>query len=161
MRKLAVCAVAVTLAGCATAPANITPTYVNPAEFSSLSCETMATEYATLSENLDEMVSRQQANSDADTALTAGGMVLLWPLLIGLAFTPDEEEEIAMMMGQAEALESSSQAAGCPVAPPDSEAPVVVESGPTLVDGRELRGTFDGTPYEPETEAGSEPASEG
>ena len=82
---------------------------------------------------------------------------MLWPLLIGLAFTPDEEEEIAMMMGQAEALEASAEAAGCPVVAPDPDAPVVVEREPALADGREPRGAFDGRPYEPEVETETEP----
>lgn len=58
-----------------------------------------------------------------------------------------------MMMGQAEALEASAEAAGCPILVVDPDAPEIIEGGPVLIDGREPRGTFDGTPYEPEAAA--------
>lgn len=93
------------LVGCASSPDKIRATYVSPLEYSHLDCDQLRLEMNRVSRKV-ATASGQQAEerSDDAVALTVG-LIVFWPALFFM-MGDDQKQEIALLKGQYEALET-------------------------------------------------------
>jgi hypothetical protein len=100
------------LVGCASSPDKIRATYVSPLEYSHLECDQLRLEMVRVSRRV-ATASGQQADerSDDAVALTVG-LIVFWPALFFM-MGDDQKEEIALLKGQYEALETVAIEKNC------------------------------------------------
>jgi len=104
---------AAALAGCATAPADIAPTYVSPNAFAVMSCQQMNAEAAAISNSLASLIGQQQQAANNDAALTAATILIFWPAAFFISGGTDNAPQISSLRGQADALMAAAVAKGC------------------------------------------------
>ena len=96
---------ALLLAGCASNPATIRATYVSPLEYSNLDCDQIRLEMMRVSRRAATASGQQQEERNDDKAALAVGLILFWPALFFMG-GDDMKQEIALLKGQYEALET-------------------------------------------------------
>jgi hypothetical protein len=102
---LAILVGALLFAGCASNPATIRATYVSPLEYSNLDCDQLRLEMMRVSRRVATASGQQQEERDDDKAALAVGLILFWPALFFMG-GDDMKQEIALLKGQYEALET-------------------------------------------------------
>ncbi|HIF02784.1 MAG TPA: hypothetical protein EYQ84_05540 [Nitrospinaceae bacterium] len=107
MKSAVLCTLVGTLliAGCASNPATIRATYVSPLEYSNLDCDQLRLEMIRVSRRVATASGQQQEERDDDKAALAVGIILFWPALFFMG-GDDMKQEIALLKGQYEALET-------------------------------------------------------
>jgi hypothetical protein len=65
----------------------------------------------------------QRENANADIALMTVGIIVLWPVLFGLAATKDRKDELGQLKGQYDAVDLSMRTRQCTLPPPPAGAP--------------------------------------
>ena len=109
------------LGGCATAPSEITPTYVSPLIYKDYDCDQLTAEYARVSRRISDLHGVLKKKADGDNAQMGVGMLLFWPTLFALDGDGADTQEYARLKGEANAIESASIQKKCgiePVRPP-------------------------------------------
>lgn len=114
----AVAALGVAVSGCATAPSNISASYVSPVQYQSYSCEQIQQELQRVSANVASVTGQQQSKANNDALAMGVGMVLFWPALFFLASGDDKKEELSRLKGEYEALNQAANMKNCGRAPP-------------------------------------------
>lgn len=109
-------------AACTTSPQNVQPRYVSPVAYSSWQCDQLTEERARLTLEVRKFTDLQRENANADAAMMAVGVVLLWPVLFGLAATKDRKEDLARVKGEYEAVEQAMRNKACQIPPPGTDA---------------------------------------
>jgi hypothetical protein len=100
------------LSGCATAPENISASYVSPAQYSNYDCDQIQQELQRVESRVRE-VSRQQSKKAKDDQLTMGvGLVLFWPALFFLS-NNDQKAELSSLKGTYEGLAQAATLKKC------------------------------------------------
>lgn len=114
MKKLIVIILSVQLflSGCATAPRNISASYVSPMQYNSYSCEQIQAEMLRVSSKIREVAGVQQSKANSDAWATGIGLVLFWPALFFL-IGGDKKEELSRLKGEYEALEQAAIQKNC------------------------------------------------
>jgi PKD repeat protein len=146
LRK-AVCVLvaAAQVTGCAKSPDSIDAKYVSPQQYQNWTCDQLAEEKIRLTREVDRVAGLQRENANADTAMMAVGLIILWPALLGLAATRDRKDELGRLKGEYEAVDASLKTKACTLAPPTS---TVASAAPTPVDAAataSVAGTYKGT----------------
>lgn len=131
MKRVGRIAAALVLLGgqvaCTQRPENVTARYVSPVGYRVWTCDQLLDERARLISEVDRVAGLQRENANADAAMMTVGIILLWPVLFGLAATTDRREELGRLRGEYEAVEASRREKACPapaaVPPPPPPAP--------------------------------------
>jgi hypothetical protein len=100
------------LAGCATAPDQITASYVSPTAFSGQTCGQLNAQAQRLNARLMTATGQQTQQANNDAAMTAVALVLFWPAAFWIGGN-DQSPAIAQMRGEAEAIRTAAIARGC------------------------------------------------
>ena len=100
------------LAGCASSPESIGPSYVSPMEYQSYSCNQLQQELARVRRKVMEVTGQQQKERSKDQWAFGIGMVLFWPALFFMIGS-DKKEELARLKGEYEALQSMANQKEC------------------------------------------------
>ncbi len=127
MKKLCafVQALALALAGCATASKDISPASVSPMQYSNYDCDQIAAEQRRIYTRVGELGGRLDQAASNDNAL-AWSAILLWPTLFWLGGTKQQEAEYARLRGEYDALHQAAIMKKCAaaMAPTQQAAPV-------------------------------------
>ena len=103
---------ALALAGCATAPEQITPAYVSPAAYSGQTCSQLNAQAQQINARLASATGQQAQQANSDATMTAVALILFWPALFFIGGN-DQGPAIAQMRGEAEAVRAAAIARGC------------------------------------------------
>lgn len=122
----ALVAVAVALAGCATASNSIATAYVSPLQFQSYDCQQISAEMLRINVRVNQLAGRLDQAASNDKALVGVGMLLFWPALFALGGTKEQEAEYARLRGEYEALQAVGNQKKCTL--PVPPAPVAAAS---------------------------------
>ncbi|MCV6546702.1 MAG: hypothetical protein OIF56_05380 [Cohaesibacter sp.] len=113
MKKAISVALMIGLAGCATAPSKVKPTYVSSYQYNSYSCAEIRQELTTVSARVQQITGQQQSAATTDAVVMGVGLILFWPALFLLAATDDQKDELGRLKGEYEALHSAAKAKKC------------------------------------------------
>jgi hypothetical protein len=109
-------AAALLLAGCATNPSDIQPTYVSPVLYQNLSCQQLAAEAARVSQEAQVATGQQSQQQGRDAVATTVGVVLFWPALFLIGGDKGNAAQLANLKGQMNAIEQANIAKNCGIA---------------------------------------------
>ena len=104
------------VAGCASAPVNISAAYVSPIQYSGYDCDQVRAELLRVSGKVREVAGAQKQQATNDAIAMGVGLVLFWPALFFLAGGNDRKEELSRLKGEYDALEQAAIQKNCPVA---------------------------------------------
>jgi len=118
-------ALAMNLAGCATQPSNVQAAYVSSMRYDAYDCKRLMREAEEVDVRLRQVTGTLQTKANTDTALMTVGLIIFWPALLALPATGGkaEEQELARLKGEADALTRSLKEKNC-----DAPAPAQVNS---------------------------------
>ncbi len=112
------------ITSCASNPDNIEGKYISPVIYQNWTCDQLTEERTRLTLEVARVTGLQRENAHADAAMMAVGLVLLWPVLFGLAATKDRKDEVARLKGEFEAVDQAVRVKQCPMPPlPPSSPP--------------------------------------
>lgn len=95
------------ISGCAKSTSDLATTYVSPVQYQNLSCDQLTAEMSRVSSRVSQLGSQLNEASSNDTAITAVGIVLFWPILFALGGTDQQEAEYSRLKGEYDALNQS------------------------------------------------------
>jgi hypothetical protein len=122
-RQILVIALASGLSACTARPEDVAVKPADPALFASMNCPDLAIKQEGFARDYNDVSSRQDTNAKIDAGLVAGSVVILWPMLAGLAFTTDYHDQLARARGQYDAVLGAERTKQCLSLPPvDTEA---------------------------------------
>jgi hypothetical protein len=113
MRNLGIVALGAALAGCASASADITPTYVSPVIYQSYNCQQLALEAQGVSARAAALSGAQDSQRTKDQVATAAAVVIFWPAAFLVGGDKQTAAELGQMKGQMVAIEQASIAKKC------------------------------------------------
>jgi hypothetical protein len=90
------------------------------------SCDQLTDEKMRLTSEVQRVSGLQRENANADTAMMTVGIIILWPVLFGLAATKDRKDELGQLKGQYDAVDLSIRTRQCTLAPPGPGTPAPV-----------------------------------
>jgi hypothetical protein len=121
-------------AACASRPDSIEASYVSPTTFANWSCDQLFDEKGRLSKEVEKVSGLQRENANADMAMMTVGIIILWPVLLGLAATKDRKTELGRLKGEYEAVDLSIKSKRCSMpAPGETSVPVPVTEQTKIV----------------------------
>ena len=106
-------AVAVMLAGCASAPKDIAPAYVSTGLYENLTCEQLRREAESVSARAAAAAGKQEQNRNQDVAMTTVSLVLFWPAAFFMKGDGAAAAEVARLKGEAAAIEQVNRIKNC------------------------------------------------
>jgi hypothetical protein len=109
-------------AGCAKKASEVAPAYVSPARYMPMECPMLDEEVARLAARVAAVSKDQDDAATRDAIVTGVGLVLFWPALAVLA-VQDSDEELALLKGEYQALDTARIQKRCP--PPGAPAPAL------------------------------------
>lgn len=112
------------LVSCASHPDKIEGKYISPVIYQSWTCDQLTEERMRLSREVSRVTGLQRENANADAAMMTAGIVLLWPVLFGLAATTDRKDDVARLKGEYEAVDQAAKVKQCPTPPPAPSQPI-------------------------------------
>src|SRR5690554_1697902 len=92
--------VAVLLAGCATPPKDIAPTYVSTGLYENLSCKQLRAEAESVSASAAAANGLQEKNRGSDVAMTTVSLVLFWPAAFFMKGDGAAAAEVGRLKGE-------------------------------------------------------------
>lgn len=104
---------ALALAGCATAPKDISPTYVSTLQYQSLSCKQLQIEAQNVSNAAAVAVGAQQRKANNDNVAMGVGLIVFWPALFFMKGNGADAAQVGQLKGQMQAIESVSNEKHC------------------------------------------------
>lgn len=114
MKKIVSLAViAGVLSACATAPEDISASYVSPLQYQSYTCEQIGSEMNRISDRVADLTGQQRKERQKDQIAFAAGMLIFWPALFLMAGT-DKKEELGRLKGEHDALRQAAIQKQCP-----------------------------------------------
>ena len=108
-------AIAISLAGCATASSDIRGAYVSPIQFQGLTCQQIGAEAARISARVAEVSGVQDSKRSDDQIATGVGVIIFWPALFMVKGDGQSAAELARLKGEYEALEKVAIEKNCKV----------------------------------------------
>jgi hypothetical protein len=100
--------VAVTLAGCASKSADITPAYVSPVMYQGYTCPQLAQEAQGVSTRAAQVSGAQDKKRTDDQIATGVAIVVFWPAAFFVGGDGPASAELAQLKGQMTAIEQAS-----------------------------------------------------
>jgi hypothetical protein len=114
MKKLIlVPALLLAVSACATAPKDITPTYVSTLQYQNLTCAQLQTEAQNVSNAAMAASGAQQKKADGDNVAMGVGLIVFWPALFFMKGNGTDANAVAQLKGQMQAIQSVSDAKKC------------------------------------------------
>lgn len=101
------------LAGCASAPKDIAPSYVSPTPYLSMSCKQLRTEAEGVSSRAAAAAGVQEKKASNDKALTAVSLIVFWPAAFFIKGDQASAAELARLKGEMQAIEQASKSKNC------------------------------------------------
>jgi hypothetical protein len=108
MRPFLLLVGAVTVAGCASKSAEITPTYVSPIMYQGHTCKQLAQEAEGVSARATQVAGAQDAKRSNDQVATGVAIVVFWPAAFLVGGDGPMAAELAQLKGQMVAIEQAS-----------------------------------------------------
>jgi len=105
-------------AACAPSPESVQARYVSPNMYQNWSCDQLGDEKMRLTSEVQRVSGLQRENANADVAMMTVGIIILWPMLFGLAATKDRKDELGQLKGQYDAVDLSLRTRQCTLPPP-------------------------------------------
>jgi hypothetical protein len=106
--RIAIPLVGLSLAGCASSSADITPAYTSPVIYQSYSCQQLALEAQSVSARAASLSGTQDKQRTNDTIATTAAVVIFWPAAFLVGGDKQTAAELAQMKGQLVAIEQAS-----------------------------------------------------
>lgn len=106
-------ALAVLLAGCATPPKDIAPTYVSTGLYENLSCPQLRAEAESISARAAAAYGKQEQARGSDAAMTTVSLVLFWPAAFFLKGDGAAAADVARIKGEMQAIEQVNRIKNC------------------------------------------------
>lgn len=103
------------LASCASHSDKIKAKYVSPLQYQSYNCNQIRMEMMRVSHRVNEVAGVQDSQATKDSVALGVGLVVFWPALFFM-IGKDQEEELARLKGEYEALETVAIQKECDVA---------------------------------------------
>lgn len=101
------------IAGCATNPSDITPTYVSGAGYTAMSCSALSREADNVSSML-VLASKEQENAaNFDATMVTVSAVLFWPAALFTKGDGMSAANVAKLKGEMRAIREASEINGC------------------------------------------------
>lgn len=104
---------AVSIAGCATPPKDIAPTYVSTTLYENLSCKQLRGEAEAVSARAAQAFGTQDKNRNQDAAMTGVTLVLFWPAAFFLKGDGAAAADVARLKGEMQAIEQVNRRKDC------------------------------------------------
>lgn len=113
-KKTATALVAVSmLAGCATAPKDIAPSYVSTTLYESLSCDQLRNEAQVVSNRAAAAYGVQKQNQGRDAAMTTVALVVFWPAAFFMKGNGADAAAVGQIKGEMQAIETVNRVKNC------------------------------------------------
>jgi hypothetical protein len=96
------------LAGCASQPHTIAPSYVSRLEYKDYSCDQLIEEAQRVSDRASDAYGLQKQQRSHDQVNTAVGVIIFWPSLFFIKGDGPQAVEVARLKGQMDAIEQAS-----------------------------------------------------
>lgn len=116
-------AIALAVAGCASASKDVTTAYISPMQYQPYDCEQLAAEAARIQGRVSALGGRLDAAAKNDAAIMGVGLILFWPALFFIGGTKEQEAEYSRLKGEYEAVQQASIAKKCSMTPATAVAP--------------------------------------
>jgi hypothetical protein len=116
--RISVAAAVCATAACAPQPESIAPRYVSPITYQGYQCDQLTEERTRLSREVERVSGLQKENATGDAVMLTVGLVILWPVLIGMAATKDRKDELGKLKGEYEAADAQMKMKQCTAAIP-------------------------------------------
>lgn len=113
MKKIALIAVALPLAGCAHSSSDISATYVSPMTYRDYSCAQLAEEAQAIGHHVAEVSGAQDSQRTSDAVATTAAVIIFWPAAFMVGGDRQTAAELARLKGEADAIEQASIAKKC------------------------------------------------
>lgn len=101
------------LAGCATPPKDIAPSYVSTSLYENLTCKQLRSEAEGVSARVAAAFAKQEKNRGQDAAMTTVGVALFWPALFFMKGDGADAAEVARLKGEMDAIEQVNRVKNC------------------------------------------------
>lgn len=101
------------LAGCASAPKDIAPSYVSPTPYLSMSCTQLRQEAEGVSARAVQATGAQEKKASSDKAMTAVSLIVFWPAAFFINGDKATATELARLKGEMQAIEQASKSKNC------------------------------------------------
>eukprot|EP00873_Tetraselmis_striata_P030726 jgi/Tetstr1/450990/TSEL_038026.t1 len=101
------------VAGCATPPKDIAPTYVSTSLYQNLTCNQLRAEAEAVSARSQAAYGLQEKNRGNDAAMTTVGIVLFWPALFFMKGDGATAADVARIKGEMQAIEQVNRLKNC------------------------------------------------
>jgi len=113
-------AFAAQLSGCATQPSNVQAAYVSTMKYDTYDCRRLMREAEEVDIRLRQTTGTLQTKATTDAVLMTVGLIVFWPVLLALPATggKSEEQELARLKGDADALMRALKEKDCDVPRP-------------------------------------------
>ncbi len=147
VRRLLGVSICIAQVGCASQPGSIEPSYISPTTYQSWSCDQLLDERLRLSKEVERVSGLQRENANADTAMMTVGVILLWPVLFGLAATKDRKVELGRLKGEYDAVQNNVTSKQCSAPPPQGAAMVALAATEGVYSGKGKADAWCQTPY--------------
>ena len=110
---LALTAVIILTAGCASKPSEIQAQYVSPITYSDYSCKQIRSEMRRVQSKVTNLGGQIEDNSSGDDMAMGVGMILFWPALFFLDGDGTESQDYGRLKGEYEALDQAAVQQDC------------------------------------------------
>jgi len=136
VRRMVGLSICVTQVGCASQPDSIEPSYISPVTYASWSCDQLLDERIRLTKEVERVSGQQRENANADAVMMTVGIVLLWPVLFGLAATKDRKIELGRLKGEYDAVQNNLTSKQCQATPPKGVAMATLAAAEGVYSGK-------------------------
>lgn len=113
VRKSIVVLMALSLAGCASRAADITPAYVSPIQYQSYTCPQLAAEAQRVSAAAAAASGVQDSQATKDAVATTVAVVVFWPTAFLVQGDKQNAAQLAQLKGQMDAIQQESIVKNC------------------------------------------------
>ncbi|KFC61798.1 hypothetical protein FF80_03996 [Devosia sp. LC5] len=110
---LPIAVTAAMLAGCATPPKDIAPSYVSTGLYQNLSCNQLRAEAESVSARAAAAFGQQSKNRSQDAAMTGVAIILFWPAAFFMKGDGAAAAEVARFKGEMQAIEQVNRVKNC------------------------------------------------
>lgn len=142
--SLAVIVCASQVVACASSPESIDARYVSPNAYQNWSCEQLVDERMRLTKEVERVSGLQRQNANADAAMMTVGVIVFWPVLLGLAATKDRKDELGRLKGEYEAIDLTTRTKQCTMPAPGAPSVPAVPTPQSTAMIADAAGTYKG-----------------
>jgi len=113
MRVFVAVTAALSLAGCASNAADVTPTYVSPVLYQSYTCPQLAAEAQRVSAAAAVASGAQDSQHTKDAVATTAAVIIFWPAAFLVQGDKNNAAQLAQLKGQIDAIQQASIMKNC------------------------------------------------